>query len=469
MKRLVKVAKVLAVLAVVIALGIGVFDVVLGRRLEKQMLAIKASGAPVAMTQLGEPKVPDAENGAIIYMEVIRQMTGSVPKFKAPIEEPKPLPDLDLIGRFTDAHERQTDPKLWDQARPVVAKYRPLIPLLEQAASKPECQFAVNWQDGASALFPHFAHMRRMAKLLEANALLEARDGNMDEAVRSVELSFKVSRSLKDDPSIIGQLVRIAIIKISSQSLREILQYGNISEAQAKQLNSTLSQADMLPSFDRAMQGERCFGFWAFELVRGTPASLPTFLQGSGGTARFPALWRALGDVWRPISYADEAVYLRLMNEQIETMRRPYREVFDKLNNEDRIPRYALLTRTVYPVFSRATASRDAGEAEIAGSRILLGLLAYKDRYGYYPANLKALSQLGWEVPTDPFSGKDFIYRPKGNGFVLYSVGQNLKDDGMKPRGAPNPALSASPRGDGYNYRNTKGERVADIIWELDH
>jgi len=226
----------------------------------------------------------------------------------------------------------------------------------------------------------------------------------------------------------------------------------------------------MLPSLDRAMLGERCFGLWGFQLVRNDPTSIQDITGGPGSTRRHPVLWNALGDIWRPLSYADEAVYLRLMNEQIEMMRRPYREVFDKLNNEDRIPRYALLTRTVYPVFSRATAARDAGIAEVGGSRILLGLQAYKDRYGYYPANLKALKpQLGWEVPTDPFSGKDFIYRPKGNGFVLYSVGQNLKDDGMKPRGVPNPSLSASPRGDGYNYRNAKGERVADIIWELDH
>ena len=472
MKRLVKVAKVLAVLALIIAVGIGIFDVVLGRRVEKEIMAIKASGAPIAMTELGEPKVPDAENGAIIYAKVIKVLSGGMilnPKGGKPIKEGTRPEDIGLIiDRFVDAAERQKDPKLWDEARLIMPRYRRLLPLIEQAASKPECQFAVNWQDGAAALFPHLAQMRPMAKLLEANALLNARDGDMDEAVRSVELSFKVSRSLKDNPSIIGELVRIAVLRMSCQSLREILQYGSIGEAQAKRLNSTLSQADMLPSFDRAMQGERCFGLWGFELIRGNSAGLPGLLAQSGGTARFPMLWRALGDVWRPVSYADELVYLRLMNEQIETMRRPYREVFDKLNNQDRIPRYALLTRTVYPVFSRATAARDAGIAEVGGSRILLGLQAYKDRYGYYPANLKALSHLGWEIPTDPFSGKDFIYKPQGNGFVLYSIGENLKDDGMRPFPPP-PRAPGSPSREGYRYENAKGEKVADIIWEMDH
>ena len=475
MKRLVKVAKVIAVGVLVLALINGIFSIVLGRRLEREILAIKASGAQVAMAELGLPKVPDAENGAIIYAKVIKVLSGGMvlnPKGGHPIKAGTRPEDLGLIiDRFVDAAERQKDPKLWDEARLIMPRYRRLLPLIEEAASRPACQFAVNWQDGTAALFPHFAQMRPMAKLLEANALLEARDGDMDEAVRSVELSFKVSRSLKDDPSIIGELVRIAIIKISSQSLREILQYGSISEAQARRLDSTLSQPGMLPSFDRAMQGERCFGLWGFELIRGNSAGLPGLLAQSGGTARFPMLWRALGDVWRPVSYADELVYLKMINHEAGLMRRPYRDIHDKLELADpstKLPRYAIMSRIMLPVFSRATARRDDGIAEIGGSRILLGLEAYKDRYGYYPANLKALKAVGWEIPTDPFSGKDFIYKPQGNGFVFYSVGDNFKDDGMKPL-AQSESNKGTPTSEGYKYKNAKGELMADIVWEMDH
>lgn len=492
MKRLMKVAKVLAVLALAIALTIGIFDVVLGRRLEKQLLAIKASGAPVAMTEPGEPKVADSENGAIIYAKVIEGMTGMVlnPKGGKPIKAGTPPEDLDILDSFTSLSERSENPKLWDDMRPVVAKYSRLIPLIEQAASKPQCQFAVNWQDGAGALFPHFAPMRRIAKLLEANALLAARDGNMDEAVRSVELSFKVSRSLKDDPSLIGQLVRIAFVKISSRSLREILQSGSISEAQAKRLGSTLAQPGMLPSLDRAMLAERCCGLWAFELVRSRSSGMTDLVGSENGPRVFFALWKAFGDVWRPFSYADELIYLRLLSAETEAMRHPYRDVHDKAELADptkQLPRYAIISRIMFPVFTRATAHRDDAIAEVGGSRILLGLQAYKDRYGYYPVSLQALkSQLGWAVPTDPFSGIDFIYRPKGNGFVLYSVGQNFKDDGAqvwkpKPQPAPEPGTPPAPApgtpgpedgtqiAAGYSYKNAKGEKVADIIWEMDH
>ena len=34
------------------------------------------------------------------------------------------------------------------------------------------------------------------------------------------------------------------------------------------------------------------------------------------------------------------------------------------------------------------------------------------------------------QVPKDLFTGNDLIYRPDANGFLLYSVGVNGRDDG---------------------------------------
>ena len=36
-------------------------------------------------------------------------------------------------------------------------------------------------------------------------------------------------------------------------------------------------------------------------------------------------------------------------------------------------------------------------------------------------------------VPEDPFDGRSLRYHKVGKGYVLYSIGQNLKDDGGKP------------------------------------
>ena len=134
---------------------------------------------------------------------------------------------------------------------------------------------------------------------------------------------------------------------------------------------------------------------------------------------------------WRSYTYADELFYLRTMGQYIACARLPYREIERKgLHPEPRdYPRYALFTVICLPSFN--SARQDYAKSEIAGSQILLALMAYNDRYGSYPASLDELrAKLGWKLPEDPFSGRDFIYQRQGKGFILYSVGPNLKDDG---------------------------------------
>lgn len=60
-----------------------------------------------------------------------------------------------------------------------------------------------------------------------------------------------------------------------------------------------------------------------------------------------------------------------------------------------------------------------------------LRLEAYRKARGCYPASLKDLGNSPYFI--DPFSNKPFVYRPQGNGYVLYSLGPNSIDDGGTP------------------------------------
>lgn len=101
---------------------------------------------------------------------------------------------------------------------------------------------------------------------------------------------------------------------------------------------------------------------------------------------------------------------------------------------------------------AREQASRDMGvalmhahlpacqQAAIAESRAVarerlvevgFGLAAWQRAHGAYPDTLAALVPDPFaELPVDPFSGKDFVYRLTAAGYVLYSVWDNRKDDG---------------------------------------
>lgn len=64
-------------------------------------------------------------------------------------------------------------------------------------------------------------------------------------------------------------------------------------------------------------------------------------------------------------------------------------------------------------------------------ARVAVALVVYRGRHGEYPAKLDELvpGVLG-AVPGDFCSGKAMVYRRTATGFVLYSVGRNMKDDG---------------------------------------
>jgi len=81
-----------------------------------------------------------------------------------------------------------------------------------------------------------------------------------------------------------------------------------------------------------------------------------------------------------------------------------------------------------------------------------LALRAFKRQRGAYPATLAELqATLDWNLPLDPFSGKDFVYRPEGRGFTLYSIGPNLADEhGKRPEARPGDC------------------RSGDIVWQCE-
>jgi hypothetical protein len=62
----------------------------------------------------------------------------------------------------------------------------------------------------------------------------------------------------------------------------------------------------------------------------------------------------------------------------------------------------------------------------------IIAVKRYQADKGHCPDALDELVQAGYlaYMPPDPYSDKPLIYRKTEDGFILYSVGQNMKDDG---------------------------------------
>ena len=88
----------------------------------------------------------------------------------------------------------------------------------------------------------------------------------------------------------------------------------------------------------------------------------------------------------------------------------------------------------------------------------IFGILRYKQEKGGLPASLGELVVAGYlrELPFDPFSGDSLVYRREGEGFVLYSFGSDLKDDGG--------VLGKNKAGKPNKWHGTDGDAV---FWPL--
>lgn len=83
--------------------------------------------------------------------------------------------------------------------------------------------------------------------------------------------------------------------------------------------------------------------------------------------------------------------------------------------------------------------------------RVAFALAAYRSDHGGYPGVLDQLvPKYSSEIPDDLFSGEALIYRPSKEGYLLYSVGFNGKDDSGRwyddePAG-DDPSIQMPPR-----------------------
>jgi len=89
------------------------------------------------------------------------------------------------------------------------------------------------------------------------------------------------------------------------------------------------------------------------------------------------------------------------------------------------------LVALVIPNLSYRANRRDSDKTWCDLERVAVALAAYHAEKGRWPAKLTELRpSLLKEIPLDRFSGKPLIYKPREDGYLLYSVGMNMRDDG---------------------------------------
>ncbi len=410
---------IIALALVVLVLGAAIVaGAVFGGRYQAEIAAIRSRGEPVTPQDLVGPPIPDAENAAVVYEQAFNALDD--PSIES---QRKVLFTLDM---------RTAGPAKWREAERALVQCGTVLALTDQAASMPRCGFAIDWSNDHTLLFPRYVtEIKNLARVEHIRARISARNGDMAQAVDDIDTMFRMAKSMESQPFIIHQLVRIGVMFIAIKAIEDALLYGNMTEEQARRLFESAGDIDVAQGFKRAWLGERVYVIHLNSPERFAQSAM----SGGTGSVPKPVAGGLVSLYSNTFLRGDLAVYLGLFARQVDGVQLGFRQAKKSgLFDEPDVPFYAVMSKMGGG--SSTGLMRYTTEEKLARTQVFLGLQAYKARYGGYPATMGELkSKLGWKLPVDPFSEKDFIYKRQMKGFMLYSVGPDMKDDGGRSLG----------------------------------
>jgi hypothetical protein len=319
----------------------------------------------------------------------------------------------------------------------------------------PGGRYPLKWSKDFNVVLPHVDAARFTVTMLHHDGLLRAHDGDSAGALQDVRAIMHVARALGDEPFMVTQGVRLWTDRALAQFLERMLALGGFDEVALCELQNQLNREAELPIFLVAMRGERAFVDALLEsahqgeipfrdltkvvaALRRSPSSstLGWNIDLARDTLRFYASIRGL-----------RAAMLERGNAHVKIAQLPAKEQLQALEalGTDPLPENTLslhfmsissqgYTKNLLTNDLRHKARFRSAQAALAAERFRLA-------HERWPVNLEELVPAYLAaVPEDPFNGERLRFARKPWGLVIYSVGQDLIDNGgtlTTPEGEP--------------------------------
>jgi hypothetical protein len=286
--------------------------------------------------------------------------------------------------------------------------------------------------------------LRAVAVLLRLQSAQLVHDGHPDAALVNSHRILTVERCASAEPMFIHALVAMAIRAIVVSQIELVLAQGEpgtdaLVKAQGA-LEATLGQ----PFFVEALRGERAFfedcvrsvdnGLLTPEELSNDPPPPPTT-----GIDRIDRLVQRLrGGTWTKRQSAGILRYytflIEIAKESSDALRVHAADIADYRDAMD--SRVFTNTQSVEKMILADRRTR----AQLAAAAAALAAERFRREKGRWPNDLNELveTRMLFAVPIDPFNGKSLLLKRLTDGLVIYSVGQDLTDDGGEVRADPN-------------------------------
>ncbi len=419
--------RVLIGLGIVIGLLVAAYAVLLLRstiKLRRAYADLEATGRPMTAAKVIPEPIPASRNAAMLYEQAVTTLK----------ELPAPKKDLlEYTGRLAyRSLSDDLDPNGRVEFETLLARDEVALSLslFEEALQRPECRFDRDYTAGELKTPFELHDLRRIAAIARAKA------GDGASAWDLVRAQFKAADHLASDPVMDSQFPRLALIRDCCYTMQNLSATVPLDAQRYRLVQERLQGLDTVEPLVRAIDAERLVrGEWFFRLSND---ELYEVMQDDdvkdGGDRELDAFFRLMFRfaTFRPSLLASHAAYLRGMHKAVEMFESPYvpRDVGVRKEFNEALGRH-FLAHWVCQMHDYFRQFHCEMVARLHMTRAGLGLLEYRREHGAFP---QTLDELKLEGLVDPFVEQPLHYRAEPGGFLVYSVGEDLQDNGGIPR-----------------------------------
>ena len=446
--------------------------------LETYRKQLIGQGEKLSIAQLVPPAPTNGLNGALALMAV---RLNSLNDDLYPSLMKMLSPGRARVAWAQAAEPSEKSTNIWPGLRTQIENNSEALAEIRQILSQGELHFDLNYQQGFNLVFPHLMQLKSISQWLRVASVMELHEGNASAAFDNLQACVALPALYRDEPMMISQLVRIALGSIALTATWEGLQFRDWTDDQLAQLQRAWEGYKPREIVEQTFGMERAMGrltfedarvsyykkdaLWGFR-TRSTNSVVGDLKDARDELAsdlieglrnlylRFPHYW-AWKWWW---SYDEELCAMKRWQAGIESARlarksKSFEVAIAHLEAQEQRLRpphseaadlFAFFTEMEKGSAARSSL-RQVAAAETQREMVVtaIALKRYHLRTGKYPSTLAELVPFYLRVfPVDWMDGQSLRYRLKLDGdFLLYSVGENRKDDGGDPT-VPGPGSS---------------------------
>lgn len=397
----------------------------------------RAEGKPATVADLAEVYAPGPPeiNAAYHYLDVMRQQE----ELEEAWESLREQRENDADNPFARAYEKQNafvygsydcEPGemvwrgFWEVARARHAIVgAPVAEALEVIAhaNYPQCRFPLNYGAGPNVQVRHLLRLRYLARSAAGTIWIAAMEDRPDEVMRHLRTFVPLAESLREEPLLRSQRVRIALHGIMNASVEQALSRTAFTDAQLAEIQHLLATA--LPPmadqslFDLALEGEPVL----------YSESASGLSEAIGLDARADYLFNQ-----RPFVAFNRMVIQRCYAEMEANNTKQSTSLVEDVEAATN-PLY-ILSKILLPAFDRAREAEFRARVSHDMAATACAVERYRRANDALPPALDDLvPEFLDAVPRDPFrddGGPISYISDADGGFVVYSWARNRKDDG---------------------------------------